>query len=126
MQRLSRKTTIALLTLLIFSLLMTGLSYTDSSKEYFTFWSLFEFYLLIGVPTILIFGIVASYIADSVKMRKRWRLMLYAAIGSFMIIPFSAYVFGGTNPMFSLIGIFTAVLFFVMEWIVNKYIYRIA
>ena len=124
MQRLSRKTTVALITLAVFALLMTILSYTESSKEYFSFWSLLELYLIMGGPIILIFGIAASYIADAVNLRKRWRLLLYASVASFIMIPYGTYLFGGASPLFSLTGLFTAVLFFAVEWLVLKYMYR--
>lgn len=126
MQRLSRKTTIALIALFIFSLLMTVFSYTDSSKDYFSFWSLFELYLIMGIPLILIFGMVASYLADAWKLRKRWRILLYALVASFVMVPYGAFIFGGAGPMLSTIGILTAVLFFVIEWLFQTYIYRAA
>lgn len=124
MQRLSRKTTIALITLVVFGLMMTVLSYTESSKEYFSFWSLFELYIVMGGPIILIFGIAASYIADAVSLKKHWRVLLYAFIASFIMVPYSTYLFGNASPLFSMTGIFTAVLFFSIEWAFHKYIYR--
>ncbi|MER2105953.1 MAG: hypothetical protein ABS949_03360 [Solibacillus sp.] len=126
MQRLSRKTTVALITLAVFALVVTVLSYTESSREYFSLWSLFELYLIMGGPVILIFGIAVSYIADMVKFRKRWRILFYAFIASFIMVPYSTYLFGAASPLFSLTGILTAVLFFMIEWAFYKYIYRAA
>lgn len=126
MQRFSRKMTVALVTLVVFAFVMTALSYTESSQAYFSFWSLFELYLIMGGPIILIFGIAASYIADMVPLRKRWRVLLYAFIASFIMVPYSTFLFGGASPLFSLTGMLTAVLFFVLEWLVYQYIYKIA
>ena len=124
-QTLSRKITIALVTTFIFSFIFSIVGYNETAQEYFSFGTMIFTFVTLSAPMFLIAGVATSYIFEN-YLRSEWmKFFSYIVIGAVLIIPYTMYIFNnGGNIGFAVIGAFGAALFYGVQKLFQKYIFK--
>jgi hypothetical protein len=124
-QALSRKFTIALISTLLFSLLLTIFSYSAASEQSITFGTLLMTFIVLSAPMFLIIGVITSFVFEKYVRSTIMKFISYVITGAALIIPYSQYYFYGSDPLrFSILGAIGAALFYGVQWLFQTYLYR--
>lgn len=123
LQIISRKFTVALIAMTIFSLAFALVGYTSSSEEYNSFGSLFGMFVVFSAPQFIVVGSIASFLIDRYFKWKRFEILAYAVIGALAMIPFTLYIFNNGAKelaLFMLYGAIAAILYYGVKWVLNR------
>lgn len=125
MQVLSRKFSIALISIVVCSFILTVVSIVASQEYDIPFSTLWMTFIILSAPMFLIVGVLSSVIYGKFIQSMRIRFICYIVTGALLIIPFSKYYFQGSDALtFSIIGAFGAMLYFLIEWLFVRYIFH--
>ncbi|MEK4425759.1 hypothetical protein [Solibacillus sp. FSL K6-1523] len=125
MQVLSRKFSIALISIVLCSFILTVVSIAVSQKYDIPFSTLWMTFIILSAPMFLIVGVLSSFIYGKFIRSTLIRFICYVITGTILIIPFSKYYFHDSNALrFAIIGACGAMLFFVIEWLFERYLFR--
>lgn len=125
MQIFSRKITIALVATFIFSLIFSIIGYIGTEEQYISFRSMVFIFVIVSAPMFLIIGVATSYIFEKFLLNEWVKFFSYIVMGAVLIIPYTMYIFNnGMNPPFVLIGAFGAALFYGVQKLFQKYIFK--
>ncbi|ATP40638.1 hypothetical protein CSE16_11580 [Solibacillus sp. R5-41] len=125
MQVLSRKFSIALISIVVCSFILTVMSIGASQEFDLTFGTLWMTFIILSAPMFLIVGVLSSFIYWKYIRSTRIRFICYVVTGTILIIPYSNYYFQGSDALrFALLGACGAMIFFGIEWLFNRYIFR--
>ena len=125
MQVLSRKFSIALISIVVCSFILTVISFAVSQQYDIPFSTLWMTFIILSAPMFLIVGVLSSLIYGKFIRSTLIRFICYVVTGAFLIIPFSKYYFQGSDALrFAIIGACGAMLFFLIEWLFDRYLFR--
>lgn len=125
MQVLSRKFSIALISIVVCSFILTVASFAGSQQYDIQFRTLWMTFTILSAPMFLIVGVFSSLIYGKFIQSTLIRFICYVSTGTILIIPFSKYYFHDSNALrFAIIGACGAMLFFLIEWLFDRYFFR--
>ncbi|MEG0472785.1 MAG: hypothetical protein RR588_10665 [Solibacillus sp.] len=125
MQILSRKFSIALISIVVSSFILTVGNIVASQEYDIPFSTLWMTFIILSAPMFLIVGVLSSFIYGKFIRSTRIRFICYVSTGAILIIPYSKYYFQGSEALkFVLVGACGAMIFFAVEWLFNRYIFR--
>lgn len=125
MQVLSRKFSIALLSIFIFSFILTLISITTSQQYDLPFSTLWLTFCVLSAPMFLIIGILSSFVYGKYVHTPLVRLGCYVLTGAILILPYANFYFQGSNTLqFAFMGACGAMLFFAIEWLFFRFIVK--
>lgn len=125
MQVLSRKFSIALISIVVCSFILTVVSFAVSQQYDIPFRTLWMTFIILSAPMFLIVGVLSSLIYGKFIQSTLVRFICYVGTGALLIIPFSKYYFQGSNALrFAMIGACGAMLFFLIEWLFDRYLFH--
>ncbi|MEG0439900.1 MAG: hypothetical protein RR587_11770 [Solibacillus sp.] len=125
MQVLSRKFSIALISIVICSFIFAVVSIVGSKEYDIPFSTLWMTFIILSAPMFLIVGVLSSLIYGKFIRSTLIRFICYVVTGAILIIPFSKYYFQDSDALrFAILGVCGAMLYFGIEWLFNRYIFR--
>lgn len=126
---LKRRVIVALLSAIIFSLILSYISYTSISERepnswYGSFGSLVTVYLIFSVPAYLLGGVPVSLYIDKYVKKGIIKLLFYLLAGFFVgvvTIVISAMAVAPEVLWYGVVGLFASLLFFVLMLLTKRF-----
>jgi hypothetical protein len=125
--KLSRKVTIALVSIVLYCTFISTFIYIFDQMKYLSFTALWFTFFVLSTPMYLILGVSISFIFDKFKLKSNLKVLVYTLIAGFAVLPYSAFIFQLTwsNAInFFIFGAIGGFFFFIMQVLFENYLYR--
>ena len=125
--KLSRKVTIALVSLVLYSTTMSVFIYIFNSVKYLDFTTLWLTFFMLSTPMFLIVGVAMAFLFDLFALNSNLKGLAYTILGGLAILPYSAYIFVLTwsNTLsYFIFGAIAGLLFFFVQILFERNIFR--
>lgn len=127
LSQISRKVSIALVSLVAYCTLISLIIFILDGLEFFGFYALWMTFFVLSAPMFIIAGVVVSFILSRVKMKPIVNGFIFTLVGGFLIIPYSAYIFDFSLEVFwnyFLFGALAGLVFYLVQVLFEKLIFR--
>lgn len=121
-KEIGRKSVIAAIATLLFSLLFAYAGFTPE-VDLFPFSKLFQMFLLLSAPAYFVGGIAVSILLDRFWKLPSLEILAYAAFGAFFMLPYYFLFFtasGGPLGVIMLFGASAAIIFYFVKALLHK------
>lgn len=124
MQTISRKFTIALVTSLIFSILLSLVGYNESAQQYFSFGTMIFTFIMLSAPMFLLAAVALSFLFEKFLRNEWMKFFSYIVMGAVLTIPYTMYIFNNSgSTRLAFIGAFGAALYYGVQKLFQKYVF---
>lgn len=125
--KLSRKVTIALVSLVLYCTTISVFIYIFNAVKYLDFPTLWLTLFMLSTPMFLIVGVAIAFLFDLFVLSAILKGLAYAVIAGMAILPYSALILELTwsnAPIYFILGAVAGLLFFYVQFLFEQYIFR--